>query len=64
MKNAFTTERIQKASKPDLSKVRKCLDSMELQEGHLEHNEIVIGKEIGSQDLLLATPELAGVTLQ
>ena len=45
LKNTFTTNRIQKASKPGQSKVRK-------------HNESVIGEEIGSQDLLLATPEL------
>lgn len=45
LKNTSTTNRIQKASKPGQSKVRK-------------HNESVIGKEIGSQDLLIATLEL------
>lgn len=45
LKNTSTTNRIQKASKRGQSKVRK-------------HNESSIGEEIGSQDLLLATPEL------
>ena len=46
LKNTSTTNRIQKeTSKPAISKVRK-------------DNESVIGEEIGSQDLLLATPEL------
>lgn len=31
---------------------------MEPQEGHLEHNESVVGKEISSKGLLPATPEL------
>ena len=45
LKNTSTANRIQKASKPGQSKVRK-------------HNESVIGEEIGSQaDLLIATPE-------
>ena len=58
LKNASTTNRIQKASKPVHSKVRKCLDFVEPREDHLEHKESVIGEEIGNQDLLLATPEL------
>lgn len=46
LKNTSTTNRIQKeTSKPGISKVKK-------------DNESVIGEEIGSQDLLLATPEL------
>ena len=45
LKNPSTTNRIQKASKPGQSKVR-------------EHNESVLGEEIGIQDLLIATPEL------
>ena len=44
-KNTSTTNRIQKACKPGQSKVRK-------------HNESVRGEEIGSQDLLIMTPEL------
>ena len=45
LKNTSTANRIQKASKPGQSKVRK-------------HNESVIGEEIGSQaDLSIATPE-------
>ena len=45
LKNTSATNRIQKASKPGQSKVRN-------------HNKSVIGEEIGSQDLLIATPEL------
>ena len=45
LKNTFATNRIQKASKAGQSKVRN-------------HNKSVIGEEIGSQDLLIATPEL------
>ena len=57
-KNASTTNRnIRKASKPGQSKVKKCLHFVEPQD-HLEHNESVIGEEIGNQDLLLVTPEL------
>ena len=44
-KNTSTTNRIQKACKPGQSKVTK-------------HNESVISEEIGSQDLLIATPGL------
>ena len=45
LKNTSTTNRIEKASKPGQSKVRK-------------HNESVVGEEIGNQDLLITTPEL------
>ena len=45
LNNTSTTNRIQEASKPGQSKVRP-------------HNESVIGEEIGSQDLLIATSEL------
>ena len=45
LKNISTTNRIHKESKPGCSKVRK-------------HNESVVGEEIGSQDLLIATPEV------
>lgn len=44
-KNTSTTNRIQNACKPVQSKVRK-------------HNESVRSEEIGSQDLLIATPKL------
>ena len=45
LKNTSTTNRIQKACKPGQSKVRK-------------HNESVRSEEIGSRDLLIATPKL------
>ena len=45
LKNISTTNRIHKPSKPGQSYVRK-------------QNESVIGEEIGSQDLLIATPEV------
>ena len=45
LKNTSSTNRIQKASKAGQSKVGK-------------HNESVTGKEISSEDFLIATPEL------
>ena len=45
MKNTSTTNRIQRACKPGQSKVRK-------------YSESVISEDIGSQDLLIATPKL------
>ena len=45
LKNISTTNRIHKESKSGRSKVRK-------------HNESAIDEEIGSQDLLIATPEV------
>ena len=45
LKNTSTTNRIPKAHKPGQWRVRK-------------HNESVIGEEIGSEDLLIATPKL------
>ena len=45
LKNTSTTKRIQKAGKHGQSKFR-------------EYNESVVGEEICSQDLLIATPEV------
>ena len=58
LNNTSITNRTQKIIKPGQFWFRKCLDFVEPQVGHLEHNESVVGKEIGGQDLLPATPEL------